>query len=191
MEWSLRLAILRLQRGLVYSAIFVLHSIGGRRRSIISARPRPKCKDGLPLSVIKILKTICAPNIKQSGWNMTRSILVLSAINFSPMCLLYSRTQSKCILFLSLWASDKLSSTSTRTSLKLLSATWCIELWTKLIAIMKMLKRILHWQWGWTNRCTCSMPNGYCKGERAGVIIVQANRAKQRWGATFVYRTDL
>jgi len=103
MEWSLCLMILRLRRWLVYSAIFVLHSVE-RTMSPPSVRPRLKCRDGLPLSVTTILTTICAPNMEQSGWNMTRSIPVLIVINFSPMCLSYSRHQSKCILFPSTWA---------------------------------------------------------------------------------------
>jgi len=142
MEWSLHLTILRLRRWFVYNVVFVLHLVR-RRRSAPSARPQLKCKDGLPLFVTIILRTICAPNIKQSGWNMTQSTSILSAINFSPMCLSYSRIQSKRILFPSLWASDRLSLTSTRMSSKLLPVTWCTKLKMKLITTMKMLRRIL------------------------------------------------
>jgi hypothetical protein len=60
-----------------------------------------------------------------------------NVIIFSPMCLSYSRVQSKCILFSILWANDKLSSTLTRTSSELSLTTWCIELRTKLIMTMK------------------------------------------------------
>jgi len=78
-------------------------------RSAPSTRPWLKCKDGLPLPITTILKTICSPNIEQSGWNMTWSIPIMSIINFSPMCLSYSRTQSKRIFFPSLWMNDRLS----------------------------------------------------------------------------------
>jgi hypothetical protein len=132
MEWSLCLTILKLQRWLVCNVISILHSVG-RRRLVPSARPQIKCRDGLPLSVMTILRTTCTPNIKWSGWNMMRSTPILSMISFSLMFLSYSKTQSKRILFPNLWAHDRLSSTSTKISSKLSLATWCIESRMKLI----------------------------------------------------------
>ncbi|CAM6033783.1 unnamed protein product [Sphagnum compactum] len=54
---------------------------------------------------------------------MTRSIPILNMMKFSPMCLSYSSIQSKRTLFPSLYASNRLSLTLTRTSSKLLSTT--------------------------------------------------------------------
>jgi len=141
MEWSLCLAILKLRKWLVYSVVSLSHSVE-KGKLAPSARPWLKCKDGLPLSVMTMLKTIYAPNIEWSGWNMMWSIPIMNAINLSPMCLLYSRIQSKRILFPNLWANDKLSSTSTRTLLNY-HQQHDSKLRTKLITTMKTLKNIM------------------------------------------------
>jgi hypothetical protein len=55
---------------------------------------------------------------------------------------------------------------------------------------MKTFKKILRLAMKLNKLLYLFDTGGYWKGERVGVIIVQANRARQRRGATFIYCHD-
>lgn len=141
LEWLLCVTILKLRRWLIYSVVYVLHSVG-KKRLASSARPQLKCRDGLPLSITTILRNICTQHrMKWLEYDRFHSSSKCNQI-FTNVHVVFKNSIKTHFAFKSV-GKRQIVFNIDKTSSKLSLATWCIESRTNLIATMKTLRRIL------------------------------------------------
>jgi hypothetical protein len=145
MVLRLRIVIPSRRKWPAFNVASALHLVE-RRRLGRSTRLRLLFKDGAIPSVTTILRTIFATSILVNELYTRLSNPLLSALHSLMMFRLRSRTPSKRISCLRLWAlSDKLSTISRRTLWILLWATWCSIPKTKTTVMQTMTRiRSLH-----------------------------------------------